>query len=110
MKMLGEWGDNIILQATADLYKRKRRKQLMTPKWTQKMNQIQIQSIQSTLLYGNTSEEQLQRHDEFVSGFPTPDRRVNFAEGYLSQYSCHRLPDVCWGKGSYNSYSDGCAE
>ncbi|XP_048250386.1 uncharacterized protein LOC125378634 isoform X2 [Haliotis rufescens] len=91
MKMLGEWGDNIILQATADLYKRKRRKQLMTPKWTQKMNQIQIQSIQSTLLYGNTSEEQLQRHDEFVSGFPTPDRRVNFAEGYLSQYMQQKM-------------------
>ncbi|XP_048255117.1 uncharacterized protein LOC124133993 isoform X1 [Haliotis rufescens] len=91
MKMLGEWGDNIILQATADLYKRKRRKQLMTPKWTQKMNQIQIPSMQSTLLYGNTSEEQLQRHDEFVSGFPTPDRRVNFAEGYLSQYMQQKM-------------------
>ncbi|XP_046566295.1 uncharacterized protein LOC124274965 [Haliotis rubra] len=30
------------------------------------------------------SEEQLQRHDEFLSSFPRPDRKVNFAEGYLS--------------------------
>ncbi|XP_048236369.1 uncharacterized protein LOC124117280 [Haliotis rufescens] len=57
MKMLGEWGDNIILGQ-------------------------QLTSI---------SEEQLQRHDEFVSGFPTPDRRVNFAEGYLSQYMQQKM-------------------
>ncbi|XP_071079984.1 uncharacterized protein [Haliotis cracherodii] len=156
MKMLGEWGDNIILQATADLYKvtiriittianeptfirpaeyrgdmpvlsighlwelhyvtlipmstegeketeaandtkmdtedesdSDSKYPINTAVWEHKKENVvaHLQRIAAR----DAPEEQLQRHDEFVSGFPTPDRRVNFVEGYLSQYMQQKM-------------------